>query len=72
MFFFIFAGLFVRPVGLILLLIRISSNKDGEQDNRILCTIENLVRLGKLNNGDKAITPERGRLGFYSSSARTS
>lgn len=69
-FFLIFTGLFVRPVGLILLLIRISSNKVGEEDKKRLCMIENLLRLGKLNNGDRAITPERGRLGFYSSKAK--
>lgn len=65
MFFFIFIGLFVSPVGLILLFINISSNKVGENDSKTLCMNENLFRLGKLNKGDKAITPERGKLGFY-------
>lgn len=28
--------------------------------------------FGKANSGDKAITPAKGRLGFYSSKAKTS
>jgi len=64
MFFFIFTGLFVNPVGLILLLIKISSNIVGEKDNNKLWKIETLFKFGKLNNGDKAITPDKGRVGF--------
>ncbi len=72
MFFFIFIGLLVRAVGFILLFIKMSSNKVGEKDSKKLCMSENLFRLGKLNKGDNAITPERGRLGFYYSNAKTS
>lgn len=71
MFFFIFIGLFVSPVGFILLLINMSSNKDGENDNKTLCISENLFKFGKLNSGDKAMTPDRGKLGFYWSIANT-
>lgn len=64
MFFFILTGLFVSPVGFIMLLIRISSKIEDGSDNMMLWSNENLFKLGKLNSGERAITPARGKLGF--------
>jgi hypothetical protein len=65
MFFLIFTGLFVRAVGFIMLLIRISLRIVGDNESMRLCKKEKRDMFGKANSGDKAITPAKGRLGFY-------
>jgi hypothetical protein len=64
-FFLIFTGLFVNPVGFIMLFIRMSLQMLGAIEKSKFFQQENLWMLGKSNSGDKAIKPDKGKFGFY-------
>jgi hypothetical protein len=72
MHFFIFLGLFVNEVGLIILLINKSSQKvDSNQNKILLLNDSQLLKKGKVKRGESDITPAIGKLGFYCSKAKT-